>query len=1026
MKIRDDLALELSMKGKNLLENANANAAYPEWLSEWHERWCRISFDGDAGSFERRLALLPVEKQKFALSGKARSDKIGRWVCEIEKIADLMPTTRDAIVSRLHYNPFIGNDFAGDFFSFIAPVIVYLEDRLKDVFEWKGADGLPLLENAACEDIVLNGTRHILQIFDFFSLDALNSIAPGILPLPFSALTKYYEAFSSKMLEGALAKAFYDYPMLGKMTVDYIDGYVGYLEECLSRIVQDSEKLRETFRCSGKISRFALSLGDPHHGGRSVAIAMFSNRVKVVYKPGSVQMDNAFEKFTDYLAEIGAILPMKLPKLIPADGYCFKEFISHDPLPSKEAARHYYYRSGQLLCIATLLGASDLHAENIIAHGEYPVPVDLETILTPVVKHFAGQDADNDERDEQDTGNSILESGLLFARFDGFRGDKGGIAVTHSDGANAPFFADGHEIDDADIRTGLKDGFEQTYRAILKQRLSVLEKLELFSRCDCRFLVRTTQVYIDLLKQVRYPDALKDGMSHGFEIEKSFAAFNCCPDDAVLQKLYALYEAEFDALAKGDVPYFHAGTSELSIRSGGKELYDGFFRKSALDNARECFRMMSEKDLSLQLHLIERSLAAIWISDENRLSNAYVYPVSLNEVSLPGADAMIEEAKRIFQDMLDSAIWINGEQTWLVSEIASSGSSDEAIGQKPMDTSFYNGFSGLSVFAGALYQTTGQQQYRNYSRKWLQRCFDESCHLHGKQHAGATNGAGGLLTAAALVSEYLNEPEWLVKANALAESEMELLSEPDYMSGLAGYIIALDRIGAGTGLMTDAAEKLLVLAKPVNGFTVWQCEPDSRPLLGFGHGQSGCALALKKVFDRVRENRYLDAALSAMAYERQWHCEGKGWPDLRLPDDSAYDGMCGFCTGGAGIGLASLEMTGLSNEIDEWMKRNVDLAIESVKRFDMQTSDTLCCGNMSRVDFLVSVGKKLDRPDLIDEAHKRMSWVVARKNRYGHYILNTKAELPEMGLFNGLGGIGYELLRLANVRNEKSFFPMLV
>ena len=1009
MKMTDDMAFELSGKSRNLLEQGNAGC--PEQLKEWFDDWCRISFDGDVQSFHRRLSLF-AGATALAERDDSGTQRIARWVREIEKINALMPTTRQRILSRLQYDPFGRDDLPEDFFSFIAPVIVYLENRLKPVFGLKTKNGDAFLEEAACQDIVTNGTRHILQIYDLFSLDALNDMAPGILPLPFPALKKYYDAFSSQMLDGGLAGAFHECPVLGKMTIDYIDGYVGHLKECLSRMLQDSDKLRETFGCSGEISRLGLSQGDSHNGGRSVVIAMFANRVKVVYKPGNGRLDKAFEAFTDYLAEIGAIWPVKLPKLVCAEDYCFKEFMSHDPLPSKEAARRYYHRAGQLLCVATLLGASDLHAENVIAHGEYPVIVDLETVVTPVVKRFATQD--EDEIDKKGTGNSILDSGLLFARFDGFNGDKGGIAVTHSDGMNVPFFADRQEIDDEDICSGLKEGFEQTYRAMLKQQDSIIEKLNVFSGCDCRFLVRPTQLYVDLLKQIRYPDALKDGMSQGFEIEKSFSAFSCCPDDAVLQKLYAVYEAEFLSLVKGDVPYFYTSTNKLSICSGTNELYDGYFEKSALENARECFRGMSESGLSLQLHLLKRSLAAVWISEEKRPSNAFVFS-SEDKVRRLTVAEMLEEAERIFQDILDSAIRINGEQTWFVSEIAASDASDEAISQKLMDNSFYNGFSGLSVFAGALYQSTGQQKYRDYARKWLEKCFQDAGRLKGKQHGGVTNGLGGLLMASALLAQYLNEPQWLVKANALAEAGLELSPEPDYMSGLAGYIMALDRIGARATLMTEVAEKLLALAKTVDGFHVWQCDQNSRPLLGFGHGQSGCALALKKVFDRTHERKYLDAALSAMAFERQWHREGKGWPDLRLSDDSAFDGMCGFCTGGAGIGLASLDMTGISREIDEWMLDNIGFAIESVKRFDMQTSDTLCCGNMSRVHFLVSAGIRLDRPDLIDEAVNRMSWVAARKKRFGHYILNTKAELTEVGWFNGLAGVGYELLRLVKI-----------
>lgn len=1012
------MASELSGKGRNLLEQCDAG--HPEQLKEWFDDWRRISFNGDIKSFQRRLSLLAGSRNGVREPDDSGTSGVAHWVREIDRINALMPVTRARILSRLQFNPFCENDLPEDFFSFIAPVVVYLENRLKTVFGLKTKNGTAFLEEPACQDIVTNGTRHLLQIYDYFSLDALNDMAPGILPLPFPALKKYYDAFSSEMLNGGLARAFHECPMLGKMTIDYIDGYVGHLEEFLSRMLRDNEKLRETFGCAGKLSRLGLSLGDSHNGGRSVVIALFSNRVRVVYKPTSGRLDEAFEAFADYLAKIGAIWPMKLPKRVSGQDYCYKEFMSHDPLPSKDAAKRYYRRAGQLLCVATLLGASDLHAENVIAHGEYPVVVDLETILTPVVKRFAPPDGGDDEPDKKGVDHSILDSGLLFARFDGFRGDKGGIAVTQSNGANVPFFIDGEKIDDDDIRSGLKAGFEEAYSAILERRESVIEELHLFLDCDCRFLVRPTQVYVDLLKQLGYPEALKDGMSQGFEIEKSFSAFACCPDDAVLQKLYALYEAEFHALARGDVPYFYTDTSALSIRSQAVELYDGYFEKSALDNARERFLKMSRTGLSLQLRLMERSLAAVWVSDEKRPSNAFVFSPT-DEVRPLTAGEMLEEAKRIFQEILASAIRIKGEPTWLVSEIAASGSSDEAIGQKPMDTSFYNGFAGLSVFAGALYRSTGQQAYRDYARKWLEKCVERVGRLKGKHHAGVTNGLGGLLTASALVSRYLDEPQWLVKANALAESGMELWTEPDYMSGLAGYIMALEQIGAGTGLMTEMADRLLALAKPVHGFNVWQCDPQSRPLLGFGHGQSGCALALKKVFDRNYDRKYLDAALSAMAYERQWHREGKGWPDLRLPDDCAFDGMCGLCTGGAGIGLASLDMMGISTETDAWMKRNIQFAIESVKRFDMQTGDTLCCGNMSRVHFLVSAGKKLDRSDLIGEAIRKMSWVVARKNRFGHYILNTKAKLTEAGLFNGLAGIGHELLGLAHVHDSKVF-----
>ena len=37
---------------------------------------------------------------------------------------------------------------------------------------------------------------------------------------------------------------------------------------------------------------------------------------------------------------------------------------------------------GIIICVNYILRTNDLHYENIIAHGEFPVIVDLETIMT--------------------------------------------------------------------------------------------------------------------------------------------------------------------------------------------------------------------------------------------------------------------------------------------------------------------------------------------------------------------------------------------------------------------------------------------------------------------------------------------------------------------------------------------------------------------------------------------------------------------------------------------------------------------
>ena len=45
----------------------------------------------------------------------------------------------------------------------------------------------------------------------------------------------------------------------------------------------------------------------------------------------------------------------------------------------RSEVEHYYFRMGIHLFLGYALGATDLHGENIIAHGEYPVIIDMET-----------------------------------------------------------------------------------------------------------------------------------------------------------------------------------------------------------------------------------------------------------------------------------------------------------------------------------------------------------------------------------------------------------------------------------------------------------------------------------------------------------------------------------------------------------------------------------------------------------------------------------------------------------------------
>lgn len=57
------------------------------------------------------------------------------------------------------------------------------------------------------------------------------------------------------------------------------------------------------------------------------------------------------------------------------------EAISYSECNTLDEVSDFYYKIGELLCILYTLNSKDFHCENIIADGDSPVLIDLETLL---------------------------------------------------------------------------------------------------------------------------------------------------------------------------------------------------------------------------------------------------------------------------------------------------------------------------------------------------------------------------------------------------------------------------------------------------------------------------------------------------------------------------------------------------------------------------------------------------------------------------------------------------------------------
>ncbi|MBQ9057852.1 MAG: hypothetical protein IJ125_01560, partial [Atopobiaceae bacterium] len=134
------------------------------------------------------------------------------------------------------------------------------------------------------------------------------------------------------------------------------------------------------------------------------------------------------------------------------------------------------------------------------------------------------------------------------------------------------------------------------------------------------------------------------------------------------------------------------------------------------------------------------------------------------------------------------------------------------------------------------------------------------------------------------------------------------------------------------------------------------------------------------------------------------------WPDLRKSPVSSKI-MHGICSGAPGIGLAALAVLRASADGQERA-----LADELLARADHACStlplnhrDTLCCGNGSLVEYLLTRGGS-------NEAGRVLAGMVARMREVGQYVFVHRGVRlsDEPDLLNGLAGVGHELLRFAD------------
>jgi type 2 lantibiotic biosynthesis protein LanM len=802
--------------------------------------------------------------------------------------------------------------------------------------------------------------------------------------------------------------------------------------------------------CAGdpdELNQLSFGAGDSHRDGLTVAIARGEDW-RVVYKPRSLAIDSALRGFVAELADDhGGALSVRIPKAMDCGDYGWIEFVTHRFAAGNEELLGFYRGIGQLLALMRLLSGSDLHAENVIAHGGSPVVVDCETLFTPKIRPAPSGYGTAYDRAGELIARTVLSVGLLPGRGMGlgWRGvDLSAVGMLPGQqpmqqqlgivGAGSDTAYVGPILVEAPMsqnhpspRPALAEHWPEVLRGFDEltatvQRLdaagSLRPRLRVFEDCRIRVVVRGTEVYAEIGRMLWHPASLHNpepARQRAFGLlEKMAANVSAAPSDP------AVINAEIDELLQGDIPYFSAVVREGRLHGPGGTYWlpPAHLVEAALADWRSA-------DFALERKIIQSSLVSAYINDGWKSHGTSV-------LQTHGRGGDLEARRRrqvvqIMQSIVANAIHADdGSVAWIAPVLTATGWSVQ-----PLQQDLYNGISGLTLLLGA-YLHEAKAGHAD-PVDGLDRLFAAALHtLHLSEAKrerlgdeglnvrplppGAYLGLGSQIwTYVVLANWELDDGDGLQRARKLADQIPEAAAVDDVhdlLSGSAGAIVPLLALTGKTGdksyvrIASQLGNLLHERAKHRNGQAYWPHTNSPEGMGGFAHGVTGIGWALTRLARATGNARHEQLAQEAFAFEAALFDEqDQNWRDLRMLEGSKT--AAAWCHGSVGIGLAHLDLDPTLTHATT--RKFVRRAAAATWRLGMGQNHCACHGDLGAWELLhhaIAAGeapKELGTSCLLDV-------ILTSLEQHGPSCgMGRNAFTP--GLLPGLGGVAYQLLR---------------
>ncbi|BFU45413.1 type 2 lanthipeptide synthetase LanM family protein [Krasilnikovia sp. MM14-A1004] len=626
-----------------------------------------------------------------------------------------------------------------------------------------------------------------------------------------------------------LAGLFGRYPVLARLLGRHCSQAADALAETIERYTADRSTIVRRLLGDDPGALSAVQpCGDGHGGGRAVALLRFADGATVVYKPRPLTLHRRFNDLVHWLDRVAG-LDLATVAMVTRPGYGWQEYVRPRPCADAAGLALFYRRQGALLALLYALDGTDMHCENVLACGDQPLLVDVETLFHPDLLPPSG--AGPDPAAHALT-RSVRRTGLLPTALPGEHGtvDRSGLggerypaevvawadpgtdtmrlvrrvaAVAGAD--NRPRLGE-RAADPREYRADLLAGFRAGYDAIAARADELVSLLDGCAAAPIRVVPRPSADYATLLDESTHPGVLRDARDRD-------RAFGLLWDESAEDPDRArLVPAELEDLWRGDVPLFTGRPDSRDLWASDGTRLPEVLPVTGLSAAVAKIRAMGPRDRREQEWVIAAALAAGPVRHGG--APAAAAPPGSPAAGRSGGDdartrsRLLAAAERIAAELADSAYRDGARANW--AGLVRLDNRHWTLA--PLNAGLGEGYPGIALFLAELASITGDRRYEGLIRAALHPVplllnrLAADPELADAAGCGFFDGLGGIAYVLARTATLLHDAElgrWCAAAVELAahvRTDDTDEQRAGLAAGLAGGLVAMRAVYAETGL----------------------------------------------------------------------------------------------------------------------------------------------------------------------------------------------------------------------------------